>query len=71
MFFTSLPHIFCLNLRRKMIMRTFEINFAVNCPDGVDADTLADLFVEFVENNGWSCGGGVRELDEDGNPVED
>ena len=52
-------------------MRTLELAFAVNCPDGIDADTLADLFVEFVENNGWSCGGGVRELDEDGNPVED
>jgi len=30
-----------------------------------DDDEFLDKFIEFVEANGWTFGGGVKELDED------
>ena len=52
-------------------MRSFEFNLCVDTPDNVDVDTILDAFIEWVEDHGWVCGGGVSELDEDGEPIAD
>ena len=36
----------------------------VTVPDNVSADAVNDSFIQWVEDNGWLCGGGVRELDQ-------
>lgn len=49
----------------------FDIRMALDCPngDGLDVDTITDMFIEWVESNGWFTGGGIAELDENGNLI--
>ena len=56
--------------------KEIEILGCINVPMDVDKDTVIDAFIAWVESNGWSFGGGFREIrdgwyvDEKGNPVE-
>jgi hypothetical protein len=43
--------------------------FANDRNRNVDLDAFLDAFLEWVELNGWHFGGGVRQVDEDGEPV--
>lgn len=49
----------------------FDICMALDCPNGDDlnVDVITDKFIEWVESNGWFTGGGIAELDEDGNVI--
>lgn len=54
-----------------------EIVGAVSANEGnIDPDVFMDRFIEFVEANGWSFGGGLRLIvdgyyvDVDGNPAQ-
>ena len=35
----------------------------------IDPDEFWDAFIEFVESNGWHFGGGIKQVDEDGEAV--
>lgn len=43
--------------------------FANDQNQNVDLDEFVDAFLEWVESNGWHFGGGVRQVDEDGEPA--
>lgn len=30
-----------------------------------------DAFIEFIESKGWSFGGGIYQIDEEGSKIED
>ncbi|WP_172249972.1 50S ribosome-binding protein YggL [Saccharibacillus deserti] len=36
----------------------------------VDHDEFLDKFIDFVESNGWSFGGGTKQVDEEGNNLD-
>ncbi|WP_220215022.1 MULTISPECIES: hypothetical protein [Thermoactinomyces] len=43
--------------------------FANDQNQNVDLDEFVDAFLEWVESKGWHFGGGVRQVDEDGEPA--
>jgi hypothetical protein len=45
-------------------MKEIEINMVVNVPDSENTDTIMDKFVSWVAENGWICGGGVKDITE-------
>ena len=56
--------------------KEFEFQGCVEVPMELSEDQFLDLFLTFIEENGWSFGGGVRTivdgcyLNEDGTPGE-
>jgi len=45
-------------------MKEIEINMVVNVPDSENTDTIMDKFISWVSENGWVCGGGVKDITE-------
>ena len=43
-------------------MKEIEITMVVNVPDSENTDTIMDKFVNWVTENGWICGGGVKDI---------
>ena len=50
-------------------MRYFDIKYNVETPDTVSEDMFTDLLIGFIESQGWTCGGGTKEVDENGEDV--
>ena len=46
------------------VMKEIEINMVVNVPDSENTDTIMDKFINWVADNGWICGGGVKDITE-------
>jgi len=44
--------------------KQIEIHMVISCKDFVSEDEMNDRFVSWVESQGWTCGGSVKELDE-------
>jgi uncharacterized protein YggL (DUF469 family) len=42
--------------------KEFEISGCVEVPSKVTEDEFWKKFIEFVESNGWSFGGGIKEI---------
>ncbi len=42
--------------------KEIEIGGCITVSGDVSMDTVMDAFIEWVESNGWSFGGGFREL---------
>ena len=42
--------------------KEIEIGGCITVPKDVSADAVIDAFINWVEANGWSFGGGFREL---------
>ena len=49
--------------------RNFDITGIVTVK-GMNNDQFFDAFIDFVDGIGGSFGGGIMEVDDDGNPVE-
>lgn len=45
-------------------MKEIEITMVVNVPDSENTDTIMDKFINWVAENGWICGGGVKDITE-------
>jgi len=45
-------------------MKEIEINMVLNVPESENADTVINKFVNWVVENGWVCGGGVKDITE-------
>ena len=50
-------------------MKSFEVNMVYTTSDDVTIDEFNDWLIEMAEKDGYDIGGGVIELDENGNPV--
>lgn len=42
--------------------REFAINGAIEVPMGLSEDEFWDKFIDFIEENNWYFGGGIREI---------
>ena len=42
--------------------KEIEIGGCITVPKDVSADVVIDAFIDWVEANGWSFGGGFQEL---------
>ena len=42
--------------------KEIEIGGCITVPKEIEADTVIDAFIHWVESNGWFFGGGFREL---------
>jgi len=42
--------------------KEFEINGCVSVPKEVSYDSFYDKFIEFIELNNWSFGGGINQI---------
>ncbi len=42
-----------------------EIGSCIEIPSDVETDFVIDKFIDFVENNGWTFGGGFRTIIDD------
>ena len=51
-------------------MKTYQFNMTLSANDNVSQDEILDKLVELSEANGWSLGGGLIELDDDGNEID-
>ena len=51
-------------------MKEIEINMVVNVPDSENTDTIMDKFIDWVSENGWVCGGGVKDITEKRSKVD-
>ena len=51
-------------------MKEIEINMVVNVPDSENTDTIMHKFIIWVSENGWICGGGVKDITEKRNKME-
>jgi hypothetical protein len=45
-------------------MKEIEINMVINVPDSENTDTIMDKFINWVAENGWICGGGIKDITE-------
>ena len=45
--------------------KEIEIGGCITVPGDISKDTVIDAFIEWVESNGWSFGGGFREIKND------
>jgi hypothetical protein len=43
-------------------MKEISIEMVVTVPETESESSVSDKFVEWVESNGWTCGGGVKEI---------
>lgn len=43
-------------------MKEIEIKMVLSVPDNKTIEEINDLFIEWVEDNGWSCGGSVNDI---------
>lgn len=56
--------------------KEIEIGGCIIVPKDVSKDAVINAFIKWVESNGWSFGGGFREMidgfyvDDQGNPVK-
>ena len=50
-------------------MKYVELDMMLTIKDDECVNDVFDKFIEFVENNGWYAGGGMKEVDKDGNAV--
>lgn len=50
--------------------KEFEINMVLSNVIGETEDTITTKFIQWVESNGWYCGGGIFELDENGKSIK-
>ncbi|MEA4961233.1 hypothetical protein [Lutispora sp.] len=48
------------------VSKEIEINGCVLVPQSCSEDDFLHKFIDFIENNYWSFGGGVKEIDEAG-----
>ena len=42
-----------------------EITGCIEIPENTQTDSVIDKFIEFVENNGWTFGGGFQAIIDD------
>ena len=42
-----------------------EINGCIEIPENIETDFVIDEFIEFVENHGWTFGGGFQTIIDD------
>lgn len=47
--------------------KEIEINGVLNVPDLETADTIWDKFIHWVEQHGWTFGGGIKDITEQSN----
>jgi (p)ppGpp synthase/HD superfamily hydrolase len=45
--------------------KEIEINGCVSVPKECSDDDFSNKFIDFIENNNWSFGGGIKEVDEE------
>ena len=50
------------NNRHPVHRKEFELRGCVEVPMELSEDQFLDLFLAFIEENGWSFGGGVRTI---------
>ena len=53
-----------VNKQNNNKIKEFKLEGCVNVPHNIKEDDIIKRFIEFVEENGWSFGGGVKEVDE-------
>lgn len=46
------------------VRKEFEIQGCVEVPETLSYDEFYDAFIEFIEQNGWSFGGGINEIND-------
>ena len=51
--------------------KQFGIDISMTVETDMDVLDFTEKFVQWVEENGWSCGGGMRAVDEDGIFIEE
>lgn len=44
------------------MIKEIEIQGCIEIPPEISQDEVLDKFIEFIEANGWSFGGGVRTI---------
>lgn len=44
--------------------KVFEISGCIEVPEDVTDEVFFNKFIEFIESNGWSFGGGIEEAAE-------
>jgi hypothetical protein len=49
--------------------RYIEINGIVEVSPDIDGDTFTDMFLGWIESNGWYFGSGIGEVNEEGEPI--
>lgn len=59
-----------LKLKRPLGIELDGCVYAVNGEDLLEED-FSDAFIEFIEAKGWYFGGGLTQVDEEGNDVLD
>lgn len=42
--------------------KEFEINGCISISEDISYDLFYDKFIEFIESNNWSFGGGINEI---------
>jgi len=50
--------------------KNFDIQGIITVPAGMTSDDIFDKFIDFVESINGSFGGGIMQVDDDGNPIE-
>ena len=48
-----------------MMRKEIEINGCIEIPPEMSSDEFYDIFIAFVESQGWYFGGGMREIVDD------
>lgn len=47
---------------KSSMVKEFEINGCIAVPNEITEDKFYDIFINFVESQGWSFGGGIQEI---------
>lgn len=61
---------YCVKQNKQLGIEISGIIFAEDENTNIAHDEFLDKFIEFVEKNNWSFGGGTKQVDEDGEIVE-
>jgi len=48
----------------------FQIDGCLEVPEDFDQNKMVDEFIKLIETKGWFFGGGIIEVDEDGNLLD-
>jgi hypothetical protein len=51
-----------ISRRDDFMEREFELDICISVQDNVTEDEFYDIFVKFIEAQGWSFGGTIREI---------
>jgi hypothetical protein len=51
-------------------MRYYKIEGILQVKDDLDVDHVTDIMLEHLDSNEFTFGGGIKEVDEQGNDIE-